>query len=184
MISRKNVTLEFYLQKTRTVQHHSPKFAVYHLQISSESMTFCVFPSTPIQTVDFPSPAAPRPKAPKRIHVPPRVEETHNKCNWRTSGFSLPKYQNVPKSRGENSERSKHTTTLKTATLNNLELSDFWFFFQNLNGQTSRVGMARSTSRKEATAKMRFKGQVTGDVNLFDQTMTSKSKPKIPDSLI
>ena len=87
---------------------------------------------------------------------------------------------------GENSERSKHTYKTNDNTRDwNLhspaqQAQRLLTFFQHLNGQMSWLDMARSKSRKKATAKMRFEGQVTGNVNLLDQTMTSKSKPKIP----
>ena len=44
-------------------------------------MTFGDFPSS---TMDFPGPAAPRPKGPKRTRVPPTSEGTKNVCNWKT----------------------------------------------------------------------------------------------------
>ena len=151
-------------------------FPVYHLQISSKSMT--------LQGYLLPSPAAPRPKAPKRTHVPPRVRR-NEECNCRRSGCLLPKHHNKKVVRcGENSERSKHTTLVtETCILLRNNLSEFWSFLSIWTAKcVCWVGVARSTSRKEATPKMRFKGQVTGDVNLLDQTMTSQSKPNNPQA--
>ena len=140
-------------------------------------MAFWCFPST---TIGFPSPAAPRPKGPKRTHVPPRSEATKNA----TGGCQVAHFQNVTTSakkwgeQWEQWEIQKHKT-LKPAFSSSTS-STTSDFFQHLNGQMSWVDMARSKSRKKATAKMRFEGQVTGNVNFLDQTMTSKSKPKIP----
>ena len=110
-------------------------------------------------TMDFPGPAAPRPKGPKRTRVPPRSEWTKNECNWKTRRIVR--------------NQTYNTNDWKKCNLQLNELNSFWFFFSIWTATCVWIEMARSTSRKEATANMRFKGQVTGDVNLLDQTMTS-----------
>ena len=118
--------LEFYIQ-TRTVHTSFNQISSLHqLTISKFPVNRWHFGGFPSTTIGFPSPAAPRPKAPKRTHVPPRSEETKNAAG----GRQVAHVQKMPKKRcGENSEKSKHTTLMsESCNLLRNNLSNFWFF--------------------------------------------------------
>ena len=143
--------------------------SLHQFTISKSRVNRCIW-CFPFNNDRLPGPAAPRPMAPEKTHVPSRSEgRNEGRRNVATAGrqgFSLPKMsKRSQKVMGRCGEQWGIRTWLNLEPLNNL--SNFWVFFGILTAKTSQVRISRSTSRNEAMAKMRFRGQVAGDVKLL-----------------
>ena len=139
--------------------------SVYHLQISSESMTFCVFPCFSFNTdTDSRLPQSCS-TAGRGAQEDTRASQSRKQRRMQLEDvrFLMSKTSKRPKIQRWDvgstvRNQTKQHWWLKIATSSSITSATSDVFFSILNGQMTQLGMARSTSRKRVNHEMMFGG--------------------------